>query len=135
MNKLIAKFIQSNHLLNFSVIDDDEVYCASCYYAFDKINISLIIKSNTESKHIQLAKINPNIAIGIAKDSKNLSFIKGVQIKAIFDKSNKNEQEIYYSRFPFARLGIGDIYTLKILWAKYTDNKLLLQNKITYHRK
>lgn len=134
MDKLITKFIQNNHLLSFSVVDHNEVYCASCYYAFDKINISLIIKSSAESKHIQLAKINPNIAITIAKDSKKLLYIKGVQIKAFFTESNKDEQEIYHSKFPFAKLGNGKIYTLKILWAKYTDNQLLISNKITFTR-
>ncbi len=134
MNKLITKFIQNNHLLSFSVIDDNDVYCANCYYAFDEININLIIKSNEESKHIKLAKINPNIAATIAKDSKKLLLIKGLQIKAVFLESNKYEQEIYYSRFPFAKLGDGKIYTLKILWAKYTDNKLLTNKKIIFSR-
>lgn len=134
MDKLITKFIQNNHLLSFSVIDNDEVYCASCYYAFDINNISLIIKSNIESKHIQLAKMNPKIAITIAKDSKKLLLIKGVQIKAIFCESNNYEKNLYYLRFPFAKLGDGEIYTLKIFWAKYTDNKLLINKKLIFNK-
>ena len=132
MDKLITKFLQNNQLLSFGVIDDDGVYSASCYYAFDEKNISLLIKSDPESKHIKLADKNPKIAITIARDSKKLLLIKGVQIKAIFAKSNNDEKEIYYSRFPFAKLGTGEIYTLKILWLKYTDNKLLVSNKIIF---
>ncbi|RDU58154.1 hypothetical protein [Helicobacter sp. MIT 99-5507] len=135
MDKLIIKFLQNNQLLSFSVIDDDWVYSASCYYAFDEKNLSLLIKSDPESKHIKLANKNPKIAITIAKDSKRLLLLKGVQIKANFTKSNNNEKEIYYLRFPFAKLGAGEIYTLKILWAKYTDNKLLISNKIIFNRK
>lgn len=141
MDSRIKKFINDNNLLSFSTIEqskkdknDYEVYCASCYYAFDEMNLSLIIKSNSQSKHIKLAMANPNIGVNIAKDSKSLRFLKGAQIKARFKKANNSQENLYYSSFPFARLGEGEIFSLYILWAKYTDNKLLLSKKIIYTR-
>ena len=134
MDRLIIKFLEKNHLLSFGVIDDDCVYSASCYYAFDKKDLSLLIKSDEKSRHIQLAMKNPKISITIAKDSKKLLLLKGLQIKAIFAKSNNDEKEIYYLRFPFAKFRAGEIYTLKILWAKYTDNSLFKSNKIIFSK-
>ncbi|RAX55161.1 hypothetical protein CCY99_00230 [Helicobacter sp. 16-1353] len=138
MDNRIKDFIAKNNLLSFSVIEENngnyEIYCASCYYAFDVANLSLIIKSDIETKHIKLAMINPNIGIIIAKDSKNLGLLKGVQIKAIFKKAQKNQANLYYKSFPFATFGVGEIFSLDIVWAKYTDNKLLLSKKLIYTR-
>ncbi len=108
------------------------VHCASCFYAFDKQNLGFIIKSNPESKHILLALNNPIIGVNIATQTKILKRIKGAQIKALFSSASKHQIDLYYHRFPFARLSEGRLYALKILWAKYTDNALFLSEKITY---
>ncbi|TLD80675.1 hypothetical protein LS70_008885 [Helicobacter sp. MIT 11-5569] len=134
MDEKIKKFLANSHLLTLSVIDCEQdlaaigVYSASCYYAF--MVESLLIKSSADSKHIKLAELNPNISVTIAKDSKNLSKIEGIQIKAYFRKALAKEKKAYYARFPFARLGSGEIFALDILWAKYTNNALL--KKVIY---
>ncbi|RDU65650.1 hypothetical protein [Helicobacter sp. MIT 14-3879] len=142
MDKKILDFLLNNHLLSLSVLENSdssqkrqleskyhnfieyEVYTASCYYAFDKVNLSFIIKSSPNSKHIQLAYKNPILAINISEDSMNIANIKGAQIKAIFMNSTKEQKDIYYNTFPFAILYSGELYTLKIAWVKYTHNAL-----------
>ena len=70
MNQKILKFIAKNHLLTLSVRDEDKgVYIANCYYALDKKDCCLLIKSALDSKHIKLAIQNPHLAVSIAKDS------------------------------------------------------------------
>ena len=56
MDLKILDFIRQNHLLSLSTIDDDGVYVANCYYAFDTENLTFLIKSDKTSKHIQLAQ-------------------------------------------------------------------------------
>ena len=109
MDAKIKNFVSSNHLLALSVLDNQqEIYTASCYYAFCEKYISLVFKSMQDCKHIQFAKCNPKVGVIIAEDSKKLHLIKGLQIKASF--------------------------TLDILWAKYTDNTLLMEKKLIYQR-
>ncbi|WP_297812169.1 hypothetical protein [uncultured Helicobacter sp.] len=136
MNAKIKEFIKNNHLLSLSVLEENslafEVYSASCYYAFDEVNFNLLFKSAQDSKHIKLCALNPRVGVIIAKDSKNLAHIQGLQIKAFFKPVTKEQRSIYYALYPFAKLGSGEIYALEILWAKYTDNRLLLKEKLTY---
>ncbi|MCI5967927.1 hypothetical protein [Helicobacter sp.] len=137
MDDRIKAFITKQHLLALSVIDNTDsthlsVYSASCYYAFVKENLSLCFKSDSNSKHIKLAYVNPSVGVIIAKDSNTLTHLKGVQIQATFRNATQQEQGVYYDKFPFARLGSGEIFALDIDFAKYTNNQLLLQKKLTY---
>ena len=144
MDERIQTFIAREKVLALSVIECDSnqgeiatdkglrVYGASCYYAFFVPNLSLCFKSALDSKHIQLARRNPNVSVIIAKDSRVLGNIQGVQIQARFRDSTQEEERAYYARFPFAKLGGGAVFALDIYFAKYTDNRLLLQKKLTY---
>ena len=144
MDERIQTFIAREKVFALSVIECDSnqnriaanqglrVYGASCYYAFFVPNFSLCFKSALDSKHIQLARRNPNVSVIIAKDSRILGNIQGVQIQARFRDSTQEEESAYYTRFPFAKLGNGAVFALDIDYATYTDNKLLLKEKLTY---
>lgn len=134
MNEKIKSFIARNQLLALSVLENDEVYSASCYYAFDEECINLIFKSQRESKHIQLALKCPKVGVIIAQDAKKIGLLQGVQIKALFKMASVSQEKLYYQKFPFAKLGEGEVFALEILWAKYTDNKLLLTKKLTFKK-
>ncbi|CAM2978848.1 hypothetical protein [Helicobacter burdigaliensis] len=126
-------FIKKNHLLSLSMVESSaEVYCISAYYAFCEENLSLVFKSDSSTKHIALLEQNQNAGVIIAKDSKNLLDIEGLQIKALFQEASKIEKKAYYSKFPFARAVSGNVYALQILWAKYTNNKFVSKNKMIF---
>ncbi|MBX7490405.1 hypothetical protein [Helicobacter turcicus] len=137
MDDRIKAFIAEQHLLSLSVIDSTDsahlgIYTASCYYVFFSSNLSLCFKSDSSSKHIKLAYVNPSVGVTIAQDSNILANIKGAQIQARFRDSSQEEQNAYYKKFPFAKLGGGVVFALDICFAKYTNNQLLLQEKLTY---
>lgn len=132
MDERIIHFIHSKHILSLAVTDGSGVYSANCFYAFDEANLELIFASCKDSKHIKLALINPNLALNIFTDTHTIGLIKGVQIKALFKEASLEQIQIYYKRFPFAKFHSGSIFSLKIQWLKYTDNKLLLAKKIEF---
>ncbi|EAI3905430.1 MULTISPECIES: hypothetical protein [Campylobacter] len=132
MDERIKKFIYSQKLLTLSVQDNDEIYCASCYYTFDDKNLALIFASEEHTRHIQLSYKNPKVGVNIALDTNIINLIKGVQIKAIFRKATAEQEKIYYEKFPFAKLAKACIFALNIQWAKYTDNKILLSKKLEF---
>ncbi|EKP5904605.1 hypothetical protein P3Z29_000560 [Campylobacter upsaliensis] len=133
MNEKILHFFKNHKLLSLAMCDDEGVYSASAFYAFDEENLALIIASYEETKHIKLASKNPNIAINIAKESK-MALLKGIQAKAIFKEATKKQEGIYYAKFPFAKLSNAKIYALNLSWAKLTDNTLMLEKKLEFKR-
>lgn len=96
MNPKIKDFIKKYHLLSLSVVEADsdtlEVYSASCYYAFDEANLSLLFKSAQDSKHIQLCALNPKVAVIIAKDSKNLGRIQGCKLRRFLNERHYSKR-------------------------------------------
>lgn len=123
MNEKMKKFLQDNSLLCWAMQDDEGVYCANAFYAFDEDNLSLIIASHTDTRHIELANINPRVSVNVAKFG-NIATLKGIQIKAFFQKASKAQASLYYARFPFAKLKGGQCFALQIHYAKLTDNAL-----------
>lgn len=123
MNEKIKTFLQNNILLSWAMQDDDGVYCANAFYAFDNENLSLIIASHTDTRHIELSNKNPRVSVNVAKFG-NIASLKGIQIKALTMRASKEQEHLYYARFPFARLKGGTCFALQILYAKFTDNAL-----------
>lgn len=133
MDKKILEYIKSMQLLSLALRDGEEVYIANVFYAFDETNLALIFSSYEESKHIQLAFLNPKVALSIAKEDK-IAFLKGLQAKALFKEASKEQNGIYYEKFPFARLSKARVYALELFWAKYTDNASMIGSKLQFQK-
>lgn len=123
MDTKIKDFLSQNKLLCWAMQDDGGVWCANAFYAFDELNLSLIIASHTDTRHIKLAQKNPLVSVNVAKFSA-IAFLKGVQIKALCEKASKAQEKLYYARFPFAKIMKGQCFALNIRYAKFTDNAL-----------
>ncbi|CBG39592.1 pyridoxamine 5'-phosphate oxidase family protein [Helicobacter mustelae] len=134
MHQKMLEFLQREHLLTLSVCDVQGVYSASCFYCFFKEGYTLVCKSQESSRHIQLARKNPFVGVNIAHHTKKIQEISGMQIKALLRHAKEQETGCYHAKYPFARLGGGEVYALEILWAKYTDNSLLIPKKLEYRR-
>lgn len=135
MDERILEFIRNEQLLSWAMIDEKGVYTASAFYVVDEKNLTFIIASHEDTKHIRLASENSSIAVNIAKESK-IAFLKGVQAKAEFKMASKEQMKIYFSKFPFAKLDkSAKIYALELFWLKFTDNTLSLIKKIEFCKK
>ncbi|MCI6312497.1 MAG: hypothetical protein MR591_01700 [Helicobacter sp.] len=151
MHQAIRDFLHSQHVMSLSVLQPHTestpqttqdshisqpfyIHSANCFYAFDATQYALICKSEPHTLHIQLATQYPNVSVTIATNTLKIAKIKGVQIRAYFSTATQEQQDIYYARFPFARLGNGEMYALHILYAKYTDNTLMLSKKLEFHK-
>lgn len=136
INEKITDFIDEHHLLSLCVIHNNMPYCASCFYAFDKENLSLIIASNPKTIHIKSLNQSNNIIAGtIALDTKIVSKIKGIQLKGEVSKATKSQHILYLNRFKYATLLMPTLWQIRIDWIKFTDNKLGFGKKIIYNRK
>ncbi|MCW1359905.1 hypothetical protein [Campylobacter sp. CCS1377] len=133
MDERIKKFIASCKLLSWAMRDEKGVYIANAFYAFDERNLALIIASHEDTKHIKLAFKESKVAVNIAKES-TIAFLQGVQIKANFCKANEMQIQIYYKKFPFAKLLGGTTFALEIEYVKFTDNSLMLTKKLEFYQ-
>ncbi len=120
--------------LGSCALDSVWIHSASCFYAFDEANLALVFKSEPHTTHIQLATRYPNVSVTIATNTLQIAKIEGLQIRARFCPASDTQNAIYYARFPFARLGAGELYALEILYAKYTNNALELSKKLEFHK-
>lgn len=122
MDAKIIKFIKKQHILSLCVSDENEIWVCSCFYAYNEDLNSLIIASDSHTKHIKIIQKNPKVAVNIALDTKIIGLIKGIQAKGeIYPCENKMP---YFKRFPYAMAINPDLYEIRLNYIKYTDNAL-----------
>mgnify|MGYP003444156386 CR=1 FL=1 len=135
----IIKFMQSNSQFTIATCEDQQPYCAICYYAYSENLNAIIFKSNSGSRHINEAQGNPRVAAAIASNKNKLTDSKGVQLEGDFVEPNAEQvleaKRCYYSKFPFALAIPGNIWLIKLTKIKYTDNRLGSLNKINWELK
>lgn len=133
MRENFDKFIMENEILTICVIAENLPYCANSFYAYDSLNSALIIAGSSSSKHIKFG-LEKSVSGTIFVDTKKIKAIKGLQFLGVLKRANLKEKKLYYKKFPFALLHKGEIFTILISWAKFTDNSLKFGHKEIWQR-
>lgn len=133
MRENFDKFIMENEILTICVIAENLPYCANSFYAYDSLNSALIIAGDSSSKHIKFG-LEKSVSGTIFVDTKKIKAIKGLQFLGVLKRANLKEKKLYYKKFPFALLYKGEIFTILISWAKFTDNSLKFGHKEIWQR-
>ncbi len=136
IDKNISQFIKKHHVFNLAVHHNNEIWTASCFYAFWEEKSSLVFLSDEDTKHSQMMIVNPKVAGTITLETRIVGKIQGLQFKGIVHKAENEilfmSKKIYYKRFPYT-LGIqSTFWILSIQFAKLTDNKLGFGKKIIW---
>ncbi|CZE49007.1 hypothetical protein [Campylobacter geochelonis] len=134
MRKEFDDFISKMQLLSLCVLSDGAPYSSSAFYAYDKENSKLIIAASKETNHIKAIEICDKVSGTIALDTTIIGKIQGVQFLGQMGLSDKFEQRIYFKRFPFALAMNPTLWTIKVSWAKLTDNRLGFGKKYEWKR-
>lgn len=134
----IVEFIDSNHVVSVATLDADGVWSASCFYAFDARNATLIILSGTDTRH-GAAMLDVALVSGtISGQPKNLRDIRGVQLSAQAERlegmARHEALRLYTQRHPLARLKSTDAWALRLQAVKFTDNYSLFGHKTRWAR-
>ena len=138
MDERIATFLKEQSVVNFATSVKDIPYCASCYYAYVPGEELLVFKSDTDTKHIEDALKNNNVAGTVLPDKIITAKIKGIQFSDIFKAANgeyaDKAKKAYLSKFPVAGLFRGSIWVIELSRVKFTDNTLVFGKKILWER-
>lgn len=128
----IFKFISKMDFFTICVLHEGLPYSANCFYKFDN-DRSLIFASSQNSIHIKSAQNSQKVAINIAKFSKKIANLQGLQAQGILSNASENEKNEYQKSYPMASLMDTQFYKITLTNAKFTDNTLGFGKKILWN--
>ncbi|MDD3877931.1 MAG: pyridoxamine 5'-phosphate oxidase family protein [Bacteroidales bacterium] len=135
-DKSIVKFINKHHTLHLATSDNNEPYCATCFYLYDEENNTFYFASNEETRHIQEIRKQMKVAFSIASETRLITSIRGIQcmgiVKEIFNKELKNK---YIAKFPVALFIPFKLWGIEPYFIKMTDNRLGFGRKLIWEKK
>lgn len=136
MDKNICQFIKKHHVFNLAVYHNNELWTASCFYAFWENNNALIFLSDEDTKHAQMMMANKFVAGTITLETRIIGKIQGLQFKGVVEKAENEilsiSKKIFYKRFPYTIGTQSTFWILYIQYAKLTDNRLGFGKKLIW---
>lgn len=138
MDERIASFLKEQTVVNFATSVNNQPYCASCYYAYIPGEEILAFKSDTDTKHIEDALKNNQVAGTVLPDKLITAKIKGIQFTGLFKKAEGPQgdkaKKGYLSKFPVSGIFRGTIWMIELSKVKFTDNTLVFGKKVLWER-
>ncbi len=131
IDKKIVDFITQHHVLTLATSVDNIPYTANCFYAYDEPSRCFIFSSDEDTRHIADVQKNALVAGSIVLETNTVGKIQGLQFQGVIEKNiDDNIKKKYLKRFPYARLMETTLWTLKLSFVKYTDNRLGFGKKL-----
>ena len=135
VEKILA-YIKGNAVLTICSAQGNVPWAANCFYVFDAARMQFLILTSLETRHG--AEIQENCWVAGTFSSQQTSVIKirGLQYSAIARRLAGEEEEgarnLYYRKFPAARLHSAPIWSVAPYVLKLTDNTLGFGTKIVW---
>jgi uncharacterized protein len=134
--KRIVEFIKKHHVLTLATSNNNQPYCANCFYAYIEEKNAFVFTSDMDTKHIQDALQQNYVGGSVVLETSFVGKIQGIQFNG---KLYRPENEIltiannaYIKRFPFAALMNTSLWLLELSFIKMTDNRLGFGKKIIW---
>lgn len=135
---VISEFITAQGELSLALAEGSIPYAASCFYAPLEEKGWLVFKSEPHTEHIRIAKSNPDVAGTIVERNRLPGIIKGIQFRGRLFQPGDDEMliiaDVYYRKYPFARVFKGEFWVVEPVWIKMTDNTPLVGKKRTWEK-
>lgn len=130
----IVQFILKNHVVSLACHHQNQLWSASCFYAFDEKSHRLIVLSKQTTEHGKLMLANPNIAGTIAGQPDNIREIEGIQFQAVArcledEQEKQTALQIYWKKHPLAKLMSSDVWEIVFTRIKHTENRVAFAKK------
>jgi len=137
MDQRILKFLQQHHCMTICSSVDNMPWCCSCFYVYSEELNMFIVLSDTNTRHALEWKLNNNVSVCIALETKIIGKLQGVQITADVEelegKIRSAAKKIYLRKFPYAILSNTSIWGISPKHIKLTDNRLGFGTKLHWH--
>lgn len=120
--------------MTIATCSDSTPYCANLFYALTDDEPSLVFVSDRKTRHMTEALRNGRVAGSIVLETETVGQIRGLQfcgrVAELSGRAKLMARLAYLKRFPYAVLSGAEIWSLKITYAKLTDNRLGFGKKI-----
>jgi uncharacterized protein YhbP (UPF0306 family) len=139
LNKRIRSLFRRHHLLTIATVSEKGPWCASCFYAWDEDNNTLVITTDPVTRHGAEFLINPQVAGTIALETKRIGRIRGAQFTGTVSEPTGDElsraRTVYLKRFPYAAMTEIHLWVIQLNHIKLTDNRLGFGHKEIWNNK
>jgi hypothetical protein len=139
LHKRIKSLFRRHHLLTIATVSEQGAWCASCFFAWDEENNTLVITTDPDTRHGAELRSNPSVAGTIALETMRVGRIRGAQFTGTTSEPAgdglKRARRIYLKRFPYAALVDLHLWTITLNHIKLTDNRLGFGKKIIWDSK
>lgn len=136
LHKRIRSLLRRHHLLSVATVSERGPWCASCFYAWDEENNTLVITTDPVTRHGAEFRSNPSVAGTIALETMRIGRIRGAQFTGTISEPAGEElaraRKIYLRRFPYAALVDLHLWVITLNHIKLTDNRLGFGKKIIW---
>jgi hypothetical protein len=134
MVEKIQAFMLDHHLLSLATTGE-RLWCCSMFYAYDIDTIAFIVASDPDTEHMRNVARNRDVAGTVAVETKTVGKIQGIQFTGIMNLAEEGRsKELYFARFPYARVMNPTLWTIVLDEVKMTDNTLGFGKKISWKR-
>ena len=118
MHKKIQEIIDEESVLTICMCVNNKPYCANSFYAVDWENVRLVIIGDHTTKHLQMGEQNPLVS-GTIYRVKSSMHTEGIQFTGkISQTHDKKDKELYFKRFPFARMAKTNFWVIDLHYIK-----------------
>jgi len=132
--KKIEAFLAEHHLLSLATSQKNRPQSASLFYAYNSEEKTLLVASDTKTEHIQNVLANNKVSGTVALETDEIGKIRGIQFTATMQQANKEEGQLYFKAFPYAKVMRPQLWVIKLEKVKMTDNRLGFGKKLFWSR-
>lgn len=139
MDKIITDFFEKQKVASICCLDEENnPYCFSVFYVFDRVERRLYFKSSNSSNHAHYLLQHKKIAGTIVPDRLNMLAIRGLQFTGTIMEDGialvHHASGEYHKRFPYALAMPGNVWTIQVEKIKMTDNTIGIGHKVCWQR-
>lgn len=122
--------------MTLATIDEQGLpWCCNLFYAHLRESGELIFTSGQTTLHARHMEQCADVAASILLESRVVGRLQGLQIRGKASRvDGEHYRELFLKAFPYAAFSLKEMWTLRIDYAKYTDNTLGFGTKLIYER-
>lgn len=136
--KRIVEFIGQHHVLTLATSNNNQAWCANCFYTYLEKENCFVFTSDDTTKHIQDVNENNLVAGSVVLETSTVGKIRGIQFRGTMEKPTdeleKTAKKAYLKKFPFAVLMKTSLWVLHPDYIKMTDNRLGFGKKLIWEK-
>ena len=134
----IIRYLKKQHVLAVCCRNDEALWCASCFYAFDETDMAFWIMTEADTRHGAMMAQQPQVAGTVSGQTTTVMLIKGIQYQGVArllgGEQEQRARAAYCQRFPVARAVSAPLWEIRLDEIKMTDNTLGFGRKHRWQR-